>query len=221
MLTAQKNNLDIVSIIESTGVKLNRSGNRHVGLCPFHAEKTPSFYVFDDNRFKCFGCSVYGDVIDFVQKLYGLSFPDALKHLGIEKDEASLNPEIKLKIEQRQLERQEAKRKKKFRADLQNTLLILISATKKAAKNFKTVDDIEKHGDILQSLPWWEYCLDLISFGTEEEQDFVIEQFKDEEVLPVKGFFKPEFDYTNWLKEFNKQNGESDGRGNKIKISIG
>ena len=175
MLAVQKNNLDIVSIIESAGVELKRSGTRHVGLCPFHADKDPSFYIFDDNRFKCFGCGEHGDVIDFVQKYYGLSFPDALKHLGIEKGE--LTSETKAEIECRKIERQKAKAKKKFKADLQNTLLILISATKKAAKNFKTMDDLEQYGEILQPLPWWEYCLDLISFGTKAEKDFVCNQF--------------------------------------------
>ena len=161
MLTAQKNNLDTISIIECAGVDLKQSGTRHVGLCPFHADKDPSFYIFDDNRFKCFGCGEHGDVIDFVQKYYGLSFPGALKHLGIEKGELTL--EMKAEIERRKIERQKAEAKKRLKAGLQNTLLILISATKKAAKNFKTMNDLENYGDILQALSWWEYCLDLIS----------------------------------------------------------
>lgn len=205
ILTVQKNNLDIISIIESAGVELKPSGTRHVGLCPFHADKDPSFYIFDNNRFKCFGCSEHGDVIDFVQKYYDLSFPDALKHLGLEKGE--LTPRMKAEIELKRVERQKAEKNKKFRTDLQDTLLILVSATKKAAKNFKTIDGLEKYGDILQPLSWWEYCLDLISFGTKEEQDFVCEQFKDEEILPVKGFFKSDFDYQGWLRNF--LNGEN------------
>lgn len=203
MLTAKKYNIDLVYIIESAGITLRRSGSRHIGLCPFHAEKTPSFYVFDDGNFKCFGCGEYGDVIHFVQKHYGLSFNDTLKHLGIEQGEIS--QKAKVKIECQKAERQKAEAKKKFRTDLQNTLLVLISATKKAVKNFKTMDDLEKYGDILQPLPWWEYCLDVLAFGTKEEQELVCQQFKDEQVMPVKGFFKTEFDYFAWLRKFNEK----------------
>ena len=200
-LELAKQNIDLASIIESAGVTLNRNG---FGLCPFHDEKTPSFKVFPDNRFKCFGgCGEHGDVIDFVQKFYGLSFQDALKHLGIEQGE--LTPKMKAEIERRKIERQKQESKKKFRTDLQNTLLTLISATNKAARNFKTIDDLEKYGDILQPLPWWEYCLDVLAFGTKDDQDRVCEQFKDIELLPVKGFFKPEFDYFAWLRKFNEK----------------
>ena len=86
MIVGLKKDVDIVSIIESTGVELNRSGTRHVGLCPFHDDRNPSFYVFTDtDRFKCFGCGESGDVIDFIRKYYDLSFKDALNHLGIER----------------------------------------------------------------------------------------------------------------------------------------
>ena len=200
MIAELKKDINIVSIIEIAGIKLKRSGTRYVGLCPFHAEKTPSFYVFDDQRFKCFGCGERGDVIDFVQKLYGLSFPEALKHLGIERDE--ITPEIKAKIERRRIERQKSEKNKKFRTDLQNTLLILISATKKAMKNVNTIEDFEKYEDILQPLPYWEYCLDILAFGTKEEQELVMEQFKHESIIQVKSFFKPEFDYSKLIDDF-------------------
>ena len=54
-------------------VKLTRRGNRFLGLCPFHGEKTPSFAIDPKSmKFKCFGCGVSGDVIDFVKKYYNL-----------------------------------------------------------------------------------------------------------------------------------------------------
>lgn len=68
---------DIVSPL----VKLNRSGQHHVGLCPFHEEKTPSFFVFD-SRWKCFGCGQGGDVVSFVMLYYNVSFKEAMKRLG-------------------------------------------------------------------------------------------------------------------------------------------
>lgn len=58
----------------------SRSG-RKVGLCPFHAEKSPSFTIFDDHYF-CFGCRARGDAIDFVRQQNGLSFIESLRYLA-------------------------------------------------------------------------------------------------------------------------------------------
>ncbi|MBW3637023.1 MAG: toprim domain-containing protein [Armatimonadetes bacterium] len=52
------------------------------GCCPFHSEKTPSFYLFSHQHFKCFGCGQSGDVFDFVSKMEGVSFIEAKKRLG-------------------------------------------------------------------------------------------------------------------------------------------
>jgi DNA primase len=53
------------------------------GLCPFHAEKTPSFHVHVDRGFfYCFGCGAKGDAFDYVMRTQGSSFPDALRYLG-------------------------------------------------------------------------------------------------------------------------------------------
>ena len=67
------------------GVRLARRGREHVGLCPFHNEKTPSFTVNDDKGFfHCFGCGAHGDVIGFVMRHEGLSFPEAVAALAAE-----------------------------------------------------------------------------------------------------------------------------------------
>ncbi|MDD9950435.1 MAG: DNA primase, partial [Zetaproteobacteria bacterium] len=62
-------------------VTLQKRGNRLTGLCPFHDEKSPSFYIFDDH-YHCFGCGAHGDAISYVQAQQGLGFIDALKWLG-------------------------------------------------------------------------------------------------------------------------------------------
>ncbi|WP_339078906.1 DNA primase [Novacetimonas hansenii] len=61
--------------------KLVRSGRNWKACCPFHGEKTPSFYVYDDH-FHCFGCGVHGDVISFVMQSEGRSFPEAVEELA-------------------------------------------------------------------------------------------------------------------------------------------
>ncbi len=73
---------DIVEVV-SAHTDLRRQGERFVGLCPFHEERTPSFSV--DSREKlyyCFGCEAGGDVFRFLQEKEGLSFPDAVETLG-------------------------------------------------------------------------------------------------------------------------------------------
>jgi hypothetical protein len=54
---------------------------RKYGLCPFHDERSPSFYIFPSNKFKCFGCQVYGTSIDFIMLRDGVDFIKAVKTL--------------------------------------------------------------------------------------------------------------------------------------------
>jgi len=64
-------------------VKLQRAGREMRGCCPFHQEKTPSFYVNDDKGFyHCFGCSAHGDAIRWMTEQRGLPFMDAVKELA-------------------------------------------------------------------------------------------------------------------------------------------
>jgi DNA primase len=62
-------------------VRLNRNGRQWKGCCPFHNEKTPSFYVYDDH-FHCFGCGAHGDAIAFLMRAEGASFPEAVERLA-------------------------------------------------------------------------------------------------------------------------------------------
>ncbi len=65
--------------------KLTRAGREWKGCCPFHDEKTPSFYVNDQKQFyHCFGCGAHGDVISWMTEQRGLSFIDAVKELAAE-----------------------------------------------------------------------------------------------------------------------------------------
>ena len=64
-------------------VRLVRRGRESLGLCPFHKEKTPSFTVNEDKGFfHCFGCGAHGDVIGFVMRDEGLTFPEAVERLA-------------------------------------------------------------------------------------------------------------------------------------------
>lgn len=79
-------------------VPLKRSGANYVGLCPFHAEKSPSFSVNTGRQiFKCFGCGVGGDVFEFLMRIEGLNFPEAAQRIagemGIDIEERKLSAE--------------------------------------------------------------------------------------------------------------------------------
>ena len=74
--------ISIKDIIEQT-VKLKQCGKNYMGLCPFHKEKNPSFYVYPEtNSWYCFSCNNGGDSISFVEKLYGIDFLEAVKFLN-------------------------------------------------------------------------------------------------------------------------------------------
>lgn len=73
---------DIVEVISSY-VKLERRGDRYVGLCPFHGEKTPSFNVIPQLQiYHCFGCKASGDVFKFLMEREHLSFYEAMVQLA-------------------------------------------------------------------------------------------------------------------------------------------
>jgi len=62
--------------------KFRRSGRNFIGICPFHPEKSPSFYIYSNNNTCwCFGCHQGGDTIKAIRLLYGCSFKEAVGHL--------------------------------------------------------------------------------------------------------------------------------------------
>ena len=74
-----------VSDVVGRRVKLIRAGREQKACCPFHNEKTPSFYVNDDKAFyHCFGCGAHGDVISFLIDQEGMDFRGAVETLAAE-----------------------------------------------------------------------------------------------------------------------------------------
>jgi DNA primase len=72
----------IVDVVEDF-VSLKRRGANYIACCPFHNEKTPSFYVSPAKGiYKCFGCGKSGTAIGFVMEHENLSYPEALKYLA-------------------------------------------------------------------------------------------------------------------------------------------
>lgn len=77
-----KDRLSILDVV-STYVRLEKSGSQFKGRCPFHNEKTPSFYVSPGrNSYHCFGCSKGGDIFSFIQDIEHIPFREALELLA-------------------------------------------------------------------------------------------------------------------------------------------
>lgn len=74
--------VSLVRLAEDNGIILRKNGKTYSTQCPFHEERTPSFYIYEDsNRFHCFGCGKSGDIIHFIESKYGFDFITTIKFL--------------------------------------------------------------------------------------------------------------------------------------------
>src|SRR5579864_7096078 len=75
--------VNIVDVIQTARVPIQKAGANYMACCPFHHDKTPSFSVNQTKQFyHCFGCGVHGDAIDFLKEFSGFSFVEAIEQLA-------------------------------------------------------------------------------------------------------------------------------------------
>ena len=168
MIADLKREIDLAHIVMGAGVDLIQRGNRHVGLCPFHTEKTPSFFIFPDNRFKCFGCSASGDCIDFVMKYYNLSFKEALKFLGIE--QGPITPGVRKEIERRKHQAELIRQFRDWEQRYCSYISDLWHKTKRLMMNGIPPDDLELYAHLLHMSPIWRHKIDILIYGTDKDK---------------------------------------------------
>jgi hypothetical protein len=82
VIRAVKERVDLVQELNERGRELRKNGRGFVGLCPIHTEKTPSFHVYGDGHYKCFGCGAHGDIITLTMQLDKVPFVPALRYLA-------------------------------------------------------------------------------------------------------------------------------------------
>ncbi len=75
--------IDLVALVQAKGIELKKNGKGWFGLCPFHADKTPSLSINPTkNLWQCFGCGASGDTIRFVEMFDQVDFKEAIKRLS-------------------------------------------------------------------------------------------------------------------------------------------
>ena len=159
--------IDLVHLAHAHGVETKKSGTRYIGLCPFHDEKTPSFFIFPGNRFYCFGCHAKGDAATFIMMMYGCTFPEAL---GIQKTDKPFSRE-----QARQVHKVKAKRAlvdsfRAWEAEYSSRLGKLIVSAYQCLLRIKTGEDLDKIAWVHNPLSIWEYHLDVLCYGNDKER---------------------------------------------------
>lgn len=164
-----KDRADITEAARRYGLNPDRKG---WCLCPFHREKTPSFHLYNQ-KYRCFGCGAGGDVVDLTVKLLGIGPLEAVKRLnadmglGIDLE----GPVDVVAVQKVRAEHRETERFKAWREAALGALtgrfyalhrLSVIEAPKAAG------EASEGYAEAVKELPYLEYYLDLLTFGSAE-----------------------------------------------------
>ncbi len=131
--------LNSVNIVDFIGhyVKLKSAGKNHVGLCPFHSEKTPSFSVsLEKQLFYCFGCGEGGNIFSFLMKYENLSFPEAAETIA--RQYGIRIPQSTKRISDRDNLRRKIFELNKYSSDYYNELLLSSGSGKKFREYLKS-----------------------------------------------------------------------------------
>lgn len=189
-----KAGIDLAAIVEAEGVELRTAGaGRLRGLCPFHSERTPSFFVFrDKGRWFCFGGCGGGDAIDFVRRVRGCSFPEALAFLGIESPQRSAGDMVRLKAERRQ--REDARwRERELAWTLGKAIRLSYAAIRRI-----TPDTLDRFAPILQELPTIENQHQILIDGNAEDKSAVMADWAGIRLFSRGLLFNRNFDFARW-----------------------
>jgi transcriptional regulator with XRE-family HTH domain len=207
-ITDAKAAVDLQALVESSGVELRPAGpGRLRGLCPFHAERTGSFFVFlDRQRWNCFGCGEHGDAIDFIRKARGCSFREALAVLGMDDPKHTAAELQKIRAE-RQRREAAAWRER----ELARSLGISIRISHQALERI-TPETLEHFALILTELETLEYQHSILIHGDPAERAELVRELAGLRLLPRRLLFRRGFDFKGWACSLHFDKGPRHGR---------
>lgn len=173
-----KERISLLDVADEFGLKLRKAGRSYKGLCPFHNEKTPSFYIHPKkNIFKCFGCGVSGDPINLYALLNGINNGQAIyqlsQRLGVTGNR--LSKEQKIVLSKRHVDRTLEKKFEQVYKHLFYYLCNLRDSMKAKANNYKEISQIMQDTQLIRyyhEKAYHEYLLDGLLAGLFEEIEF-------------------------------------------------
>lgn len=89
----------LVEVVTECNVSLITSGERFKAYCPFHKDDTPSFTIYPNETYYCFGCGVWGDAVKFLVELKGIPYTDALAYVGAEFKTPKADKAVTIKVQ--------------------------------------------------------------------------------------------------------------------------
>ena len=168
-----KERLSILEVVR-TYLELQKAGGRFRAKCPFHNERTPSFYVSPDrDSFYCFGCSKGGDIFTFVQEIEGIDFKEALRMLA-ERAGVELTYEAN--------DKEEKSKKEKLRDVMSHAVFFY---HKKLSEHKEVVAYLKKRGVELETIK--QFRLGYAPAAWKELTDYLISKGFSEDLLEESG----------------------------------
>jgi len=160
-----ENKPDIVTTIEHEGFPITRKGRTFWLSCPFHEDKHPSFKINPDRQtFYCFSCNSGGDSIAFVQKLHGLSFKEALKHLNLED-----NPPVRINPRE-QTKRQLLSVFRSWEKEYLRQLTDVYRVFHELLKDCKTMEEVGEYAEDFDFMNLVDHHWKILFYGTDKEK---------------------------------------------------
>jgi DNA primase len=157
---------DIIQTIQREGIELKKYGSRYKANCPLHHEKTPSFTVYPDSQsFYCFGCGEGGDVIDFIIKLKGIAFKEALAYLGMKSGKGYKPTKRDNKM---LLKRRLVSAFREWEKRYYDKLAFIYRTFNSIKAKFKTMEEAEEFADVYHIISICEYRMDILFYGDDE-----------------------------------------------------
>lgn len=164
--------------------------------CPFHGEKTPSFTVTpNENKFKCFGCDVKGDIITLVSLVKGVSQGRAAyliaEDFGLIQQIKQADPQLKEQIKRKTFSQEQERLLKQKEQETYKVLINFGNLIKDNIRKIKSVEDLQKYGKLYHLQNQIEVFLDLLLEAEESDHEtrvknfMAAQDFVKNKVLPI------------------------------------